>query len=121
MTNSIPKKVTIKSNMYAIAAELPSSIARQLTKAWSVNDSVAVPGPPLVITLGRSTILKASIIRIRTRVLLTGRMPGTIGTFMPDYDFVIGRPTPGFQYVGEVFDLLGSDTLDLTGATVTLL
>ena len=61
-----------------MAAELPNSIARQLMKASKVNDSVAVPGPPPVITFGKSTILKASIIRIRIRVVLTGKMAGQV-------------------------------------------
>ena len=51
--------------MYAIAADRPRSSVRQSKNAWRVIDSVAVPGPPFVRMFGRSTILNASIMRIR--------------------------------------------------------
>ena len=51
---------------------------RQEMKECSVSDSVAVPGPPLVITCGKSTILKASIIRISTTVRLNGKIWGQV-------------------------------------------
>ena len=47
-------------------------------KACSVIDSVARPGPPSVSTFGRSTILKASIMRIRTTVAATGAIAGQV-------------------------------------------
>src|SRR5947209_12748683 len=52
------------------------SSVRQAMKACSVSDSVAVPGPPLVSTLGRSMILNASIMRIRISVEVTGMSCG---------------------------------------------
>ena len=41
-------------------------------------DSVARPGPPLVSTFGRSTILNASIRRISTTVAPTGAIAGQV-------------------------------------------
>src|SRR3972149_9900578 len=68
--------VTINNNKSATAAEPPISNVRQAMNACSVSDSVAVPGPPLVSTFGRSMILKASISRMRITVEVTGRICG---------------------------------------------
>src|SRR3990170_5896271 len=68
--------VTMNNKKYATAAEPPISNVRQEMNACSVSDSVAVPGPPLVSTLGRSMILKASISRMRITVEVTGRICG---------------------------------------------
>ena len=50
----------------------------QLKYECKDKDSVAIPGPPLVITLGRSIILKASIKRIKIIVTLTGKSVGQV-------------------------------------------
>src|SRR5713226_9812287 len=51
---------------------------RQIVYACSVSDSVAVPGPPFVSTLGRSTILNASISLISTTVEVAGSICGNV-------------------------------------------
>ena len=48
--------VETRNSMYATAAEPPRSSVRQAMNECSVIDSVAIPGPPLVNTFGRSTI-----------------------------------------------------------------
>ena len=50
----------------------------QLKYECKDKDSVAIPGPPLVITLGRSIILNASIKRIKIIVTLTGKSVGQV-------------------------------------------
>ena len=54
------------------------SSARQIVYACRVSDSVAVPGPPFVSTFGRSMILKPSMSRIRTTVVVAGRICGKV-------------------------------------------
>jgi hypothetical protein len=47
--------------------------------------------------------------------------PGTIELFSPaDYDSTLADPPADYRFVGNVFDLLGGDGLDLTGATITV-
>jgi PEP-CTERM motif-containing protein len=46
--------------------------------------------------------------------------PGTIDVFMADNVVALFRPAPGYRFAGEIFDLLESDDLDLTGARITV-
>jgi hypothetical protein len=46
-------------------------------------------------------------------------MPGELDVFMPDYDFALSQPPLGYQFVGELFDILPDPMLGITG-TVSL-
>jgi len=47
-------------------------------------------------------------------------LPGTVDIFSPDDATSLFSPSPGYRFAGEIFDLLESADLDLTGSAVSV-
>ena len=103
-----PQKVVLAEIDRAIA-RIPDAIMRIGAGTGNV-----APGPRQPVPVqGQGAIDTGRTLRLALSSAPV--VAGNLDVFMPTADLALSKPPPGYQFVGEIFDLLAVDALDVTG------
>lgn len=106
----------VNATRLEVIAKIDQAIneAQNAIRAINIGSNNVMPPPRQPIPMQRQGAIDTGR-TLRLALSADPITPGGLDVFMPTYDLALAQPPAGYQFVGEIFDLLATDGLEVTG------